>query len=95
MGEKRKPVMTFLLKIPGKRTHKVELFRATDFIERWRYGLHRDMAARYRVRSDGKWLGKKGKGNAKTFLTWYEFRDLLWSSMKNLFSAKAGGYRRP
>lgn len=78
MGEKRKPVLTILLKKPGKKTAKVELFTASDFVDKPWCSYWRN---RYRIRSNGKWFGSKGKSRKKTFFTWYQFRDILWRSI--------------
>ena len=48
MAEKRKPRWIILLKKPGKKTRKVELYRAEDFGSR--------EYTRFRIRRDGKWF---------------------------------------
>lgn len=78
MSELRKPVLVFMLKRPGKKSWKCELFDASAFRQRPRDGK---TARRYRVRVNGRWYGEKGKGKAKTYFTRWEFRDILWKSI--------------
>ena len=72
MGEKRKQVATILLKIPGKKTLKVEIFRAKDFRRPWatpgRY---------YRCRSNGRWM----KTKTRRFFTLSELSQALRKAM--------------
>lgn len=82
MGEKRKPCFEMLLKKDGKRMAKLELFDSDlwkDGGEKgWRWGTR---AKRYRLRVNGKWNDKANKKNQKYFTKW-QFRDLLWRSIK-------------
>lgn len=88
MADKRKPVLVLLLRIPGtKRKHKIELFDGYLFSCRGWFtdpDTRRYLSAnrRYRIRVDGRWVGAKGKGKGVKLFTWYEFRDLLWRSIK-------------
>ncbi len=76
MSEKRKPTLIMLLRIPGKKTRKIEIFNASDF-------RHKQFdAVRYRIRVNGKWYGEKGK--RKTLMSIWEFRDILWQSVKKM-----------
>lgn len=74
MGEKRKSDFTFLLKEKGKTT-KIELFKSEQFA---RKRVSREIAQRYRVRVKGVWFPK----GEKVYYTKWEFRDLLWRSLK-------------
>lgn len=81
MSEKRKPDLTIVLKKPGKRAHKLELFLASKF------GQHPWMTSgswgrRYRIRTNGKWFDKTEGYKGKKFFTKWEFRDLLFKSLK-------------
>lgn len=85
MGEKRKPHFTFLLKKPGMKSVKVELFQSQllegKALSKDSYGRISDR--RYRVRSAGKWFSYDDY--KYTFLTRYEIRDLIWRSTDWLF----------
>lgn len=73
MAEKRKPLMVLLLRYRGTvDSVKVEVFPA----ELWDPKMKR----RYRVRVGGKWYG--GARGEKSFITKWEFRDILFRSMK-------------
>lgn len=77
MAEKRKPVLTILLKNKGKtKSNKVELFHESQFSDD--YMLNR--SRRWRLRVNGRWNDKQKKGNKKWFTKW-EFRDLLFRSL--------------
>lgn len=74
MSEKRKPVLTLLLRKEGKnKSSKVEIFPA----ELWGYKkFGREVIGRYRLRVSGKWLNdNKGK---RVYFTKWEFRDMLF-----------------
>ncbi len=71
MAEKRKPTFIFLLKKPGKKTIKVEVFPA----KLWDGPINK-----YRLRVNGKWFGKN-----QLYVMKYEIRDLMWRGLKNLF----------
>lgn len=71
MGEKRKPILTMLLNIHGKRS-KVELFEKSLFEE-----VSFSEAKRYRLRVDGKFFPK----NKKQYFSKWEFRDILFRSI--------------
>jgi hypothetical protein len=78
MADIRKPDLIMLLRFSGKRKAlKLELFRA----QQWGHGGTRKV---YRLRMNGKWFqGKKDQErDYKDFYTFYEFRDLLWRSLK-------------
>lgn len=80
MGEKRKPSFEMLLKKDGKRLGKLELFDS----ELWEDGMRYEFggkAKRYRLRINGKWNDKKHEKAIK-YLTKWQFRDLLWRSIK-------------
>lgn len=82
MSEKRKASAVIMLRYPGKRTWKVELFDAwkcwPKHYPRGRY------AGLYRLRVNGKWFKRTYEPKDRyTFVTWYEFRDLLWKSAPN------------
>ncbi|PPK99015.1 hypothetical protein [Parapedobacter indicus] len=52
MSEKRKPVLTMLLRYEGKnKSNKIELFRATDFDKPNKKNSER----LFRIRVNGKW----------------------------------------
>jgi hypothetical protein len=71
MAEKRKPDLIILLKKAGKKIGKVELFDAGL----WGYkGPKRGV--RYRLRVNGKWMGKK------EYYDLYDVRNMLWRSVK-------------
>lgn len=81
MGERRKPDLIVLLRKPGKRkAGKLELFDSELWPDgkRWKFGSR---AKRFRIRVNGKWNDKMQEGNKKYFTKW-EFRDLLWRSIK-------------
>lgn len=80
MGEKRKPVMTTLLKIRGKKTLKIELFRADSF----NYGWCINTSSRYRLRVGGKWWSgihgdKERKG---TYFTKTEIKEIIFKNIQ-------------
>jgi len=72
MGERRKPTVTMLLNIHGKKS-KVELFPKGLFEYESLCG-----AKRFRLRINGKWFPKK----KKEYYTKWEFRDLLFRSIR-------------
>lgn len=78
MAIKDKPVCVFLLRYPGKKTQKVEIFSAgacgRKVEERW--------TRKFRLRVNGRWWGGRGKGKEITELTRWEIRDLLWRSLE-------------
>lgn len=77
MADKRKSVMTILLKNQSNDTKKVELFRATDFSRKNLQG-NRDPQNSFRLRINGKWFPE---GEVKFF--WKsEIRDLLFKGME-------------
>lgn len=77
MAEKRKPDAIFLLRFSGKaKSLKVELFHAGQ----WGESKHRKQ---YRIRVHGKWFARDGE--KMSFFSQYEFRDLLWRSIKKRF----------
>jgi hypothetical protein len=75
MAEKRKAQYVFLLRKAGKKktwekSVKIELFKS----ELWpRCGVKK----KFRIRVNGKWVPKK-----KEFYNKWEFRDMLFSSVK-------------
>lgn len=80
MGEKRKPVFTMLLRKESKKTNKIELFPS----ELWEDGKRTNWenpANRYRLRVNGKWNDKYHEKAIK-YMTKWQFRDLLWRSIK-------------
>jgi len=77
MAEKRKPDMVMLLRFPGKmRNWKAELFRSSKWGRDW-------TQKRYRIRVNGKWFCLPDE--KISFFSQYEFRDLLWRSIKDIF----------
>ena len=79
--------MIMLLRYPGKergnKSVKLELFNATQWKHnpKWKNGEW--AAVRYRIRAHGKWFKNNDKyGNERKYFTWYEVRDLIWSSFK-------------
>lgn len=78
MGERRRPIMTILLKKQGKKTNKVELFKATDFVTLGCIGYNKNPENCYRLRVNGKWFPK----GEKRFLWKSEIRNLLFRSLK-------------
>lgn len=72
MGEKRKPTITMLLNIHGKKS-KIELFPRELFEDTYLRG-----GKRFRLRINGKWFPKK----KVEFYSKWEFRDLLFRSMR-------------
>lgn len=88
MGDSRKPVFSLMLRIPGtKIKHKVELYPGATFGNPDDYHCpftrrYLNARVRYRVKVNGRWMGPKGKGKERYLITWYQFRDLLWRSMK-------------
>ena len=73
MGEKRKPILTILLRKEGKRLPKIELYP----IELWGDKFNNWNSPRYRLRINGKWFKS---GEQEIFSKW-EFRDLLFRSI--------------
>ena len=62
MSEKRTPVITFYIKIRGKKTEKVECFKVTDFpTYSISTGPNRDARSCFRLRVNGKWFPKGQK----------------------------------
>ena len=84
MAEKRKPVLIFLHRKPGKKTHKVELFPAAlwkrSFFTGGTIGRSGPLTTHtYRMRVDGKWHNRpNGKPYAVDIWT---FRDLYFKSL--------------
>jgi hypothetical protein len=86
VAEKRKPEAVFLLKFgSNKKASKVEIFDAHQWDRYKRHPSNTIGRGHYRLRVDGKWWGRKGKGRFPTFLTQYEIRDLLWQSIRDKF----------
>jgi hypothetical protein len=79
MSEKRKPDITLLLKNEAKKTYKIELFSA----EKFKINLIRN-AKRYRLRINGKWFGKKGKGAYKDVYTFYQIKNAVWDVINRM-----------
>ncbi len=52
MSDKRQPVITFVLKKPGKKNYKIELFNATL----WSKHVKGSPEGRYRLRINGRWF---------------------------------------
>jgi len=78
MSEKRKPIMIFLLRKQGKKSVKAELF---DARKNWQNMIPRQCFARlFRIRANGKWVKREGENHS--FFTMYEFRDMLFRSVK-------------
>ena len=78
MGERRKPVYTFLLrKSSKKKSNKVELFRANQWKSKCESPL--DLNVRYRLRVNGKW--HPPKCNEKIFFTKTQIKDILFKSI--------------
>lgn len=75
MGDTRKPIFTFLLKNPGKKPNKVELFKAQFF----KCGSH--LPKSFRLRVNGKWYSTD-RELKYCFLNKWEIRDILWRSLK-------------
>lgn len=88
MAEKRRPCFAFLLKKQGKgKSVKVELFKAELWPNKefktaagWTYSVW-ELGNRYRLRINGKWNTYNGND---VIFTFYEFRDLLWRSIKKM-----------
>lgn len=72
MSIKIKPIAKFVLQMQGKKKQKIELFYARDFVPKNAYCRQYDR--------NGKWYGQTGKGKGRTFMTKWEFRDILWRS---------------
>lgn len=79
MADKRKPVFIFLLKKPGKKTLKVELFNKDQFTHSW-VGENR-----YRLRINGRWFRNEKIKKRYQFFTRYEIRDMMWRTIKKVF----------
>jgi len=76
VSEKRKPRITFLLKIEAKgdkKSHRVELFDC----ELWGEERGWKGAPRFRMRVNGRWFPK---GERRYFYK-SEVRDILWRSL--------------
>jgi hypothetical protein len=70
MSEKRKPKYKMLLQISGKgKTHKLELFEASD------WGVNKRL---FRMRYDGKWF-PAGK---RRFFTKTEVKEITFRGIK-------------
>lgn len=80
VSEKRKPQIVMLLRKSGKKNLKVELFNARDFRQDDPSASHK--CGRYRIRVNGRWY-KDGRSTKYTFLTKWQFRDLLWRSLND------------
>ena len=89
MGEKRKPCLTILLKIHGKKNHKVELFDAELFGNRrdakacvYRYSPW-ELKTRYRLRVNGKWWhGYPNREDEVIFFTKTQIKEILFRGLK-------------
>lgn len=79
MGEKRKPVLTMLLRFRSNEgAAKVELFKGSDFKYQQADFVMQNIDVRYRIRINGRWWPK---GDRK-FFTKTEFGRLLMKSLK-------------
>lgn len=78
MSEKRKPKFIILLKKPGKKTAKLELFSAKDF----NLSKQINKYGKYRLRFKGKWFGEKGKNKNKSIYSWYQITRIIYKSIK-------------
>lgn len=78
MGEKRNSDFIILLKKEGKKTCKVELFSARSFETSNRRNV--TSHPHYRLRVNGKWFGKKGKGENKDVYSWRQIINLIYKS---------------
>lgn len=89
MGEKRKPAMVVLLKIPGKKSwgssKKIELSHASLWGKQPRWRRREEyLSWRYRLRVNGKWWDGWEQKTGSPFVTIYEFRDLLFRTLKGV-----------
>ena len=75
MAEKRKPVLTLLLRKPGARPYKIELFSESQ----WQKGYTVKGKKLYRLRINGKWFGKK-----QEFYNLKNFTNMLEQSIEAL-----------
>lgn len=90
MAEKRKPCYIFMLKKPGKKNLKIELFRTSLWPKKEWLGRNKwirkytghEAHVRFRIRINGRWNMVDGKDIA---FTKYEFRDILWRTIKKAF----------
>ena len=84
MSEKRRPDLRFFAHLGGKRPYKVELYHARQFDQRIRW---MSKAARYRVRTNGKWLDRTRTDDDGTtrrervFMTLSQFFELFRRSV--------------
>ncbi len=82
MAEKRIPAFIFLLKKQGKRSNKIELFKADLWKDnekvKWLYDDDY-FDNRFRLRINGKWYSPYEQFS---FFTKSEIRDILWRSIK-------------
>lgn len=81
MSDKRKPELIILIRKPGKKSMKLELF----FASKWKQPFWMNSGSwgnRYRIRFNGKWFDKIDGYVGKKFFTKWEFRDLLFKSLK-------------
>lgn len=74
MSEKRQANYTWLLRKRGKKTLKIELFRASQWSD------DHTNYSKFRIRLNGKWFGRPEE--KMSFFYKYEFRDLLFRSWK-------------
>lgn len=58
MAEKRKPALVVMLRKPGKRARKAEIFHASLWPQHYRMQAGQTRS-RYRLRADGKWFPPK------------------------------------
>ena len=83
MSEKRKADYIFLLKKPGKKTMKIELFRGKQWSKLDPSAqIHHEYHNynKFRIRLNGKWFGRDYE--KMSFFYKFEFRDILFRSWK-------------
>lgn len=88
MSDKRKPDITIIAVIHGKR-QRVEAFSAQQFFtpEQWQQSWIQKLYGRkYRLRVNGRWWPKIRPGKVDHVYYWKtEIRDLFWNAVKKHF----------
>ncbi len=85
MAEKRVPSFIFLLKKQGKKSSKIELFKAAIWRDKYKVRRSLDdsykdfLSKQFRLRINGKWYCPLGR---YSFFTKSEIKEILWRSIK-------------
>lgn len=83
MADGRKPIFKILLKKPGIKTIKIEIFQDIDWYDICSKVISSGIGNRYRIRINGKWYRRPNE--KYDFFLKSEFKELFWRSLKKYF----------